>query len=131
MRPEEFEESVERALLRLPERIRGMMDNVAVCVEDQASREQLDSVGVRSKNALLGLYEGIPQNAWGRGWGNNLPDKVTIFRIPIEKMSSGPEDMEELIRDVVWHEVAHHFGFDEEEVAALEEKWRSRKIDLK
>ncbi len=131
MSPEEFEESVERALLKLPGRIRGMMDNVAVCVEDLASQEQLESVGVKNKNALLGLYEGIPQNAWGRGWGNNLPDKVTIFRIPIERMSSGPEDMEELIRDVVWHEVAHHFGFDEDEVARLENEWRSRRAGLK
>lgn len=130
MKPEEFEESVERALLMLPNRIRAKMENVAVCVHNNASPEQLKSLGMRHGNALLGLYEGIPMNAWGRGWGNNLPDKITIFRTPIENMSSNPKDMEELIRDVVWHEVAHHFGFDEKEVSEMERRWRSRRKDL-
>ncbi len=129
MKKEEFEESVERALLMLPERIREMMDNIAVCVEERASDKQLS--GIRNKSNLLGLYEGIPRNAWGRGGGNNLPDKITIFRSPIERISSSQEEMEGLIRDVVWHEVAHHFGFDEEGISKLEKRWKLKKIQKK
>ena len=127
---EEFEESVERALLLLPDRIRAMMDNVTVCIDDNPSPEQLKNLGMKYNSALLGLYEGIPMNIWGRGQGNNLPDKITIFRIPIESMTTSPEDREELIRDVVWHEVAHHFGFDEKKVSQMEKKWRLRKKDF-
>ena len=130
MEPKEFEESVKRALLMLPDQIRDKMENLAVCVHDDASTEQLKRLGMRCGNVLLGLYEGIPMNAWGRGRGNNLPDKITIFRIPIEKMASDSKEMEELIRDVVWHEVAHHFGFDEREISKMERKWRSRRKNL-
>ena len=130
IRLEEFEESVERSLLLLPDKIRAMMDNVTVCIDDNPSPEQLKNLGMRYNSTLLGLYEGIPMNTWGRGWGNNLPDKITIFRIPIESMTASPEDREELIRDVVWHEVAHHFGFDEKKVSQMEKKWRLRKKDF-
>ncbi len=130
MKENEFEKLVERALLKLPDRIRIKMKNVAVCIEDSATDEQLEKLGMRHKNSLLGLYEGIPMNSWGRGWGNNLPDKITIFKIPISKMSENEKELEELVRDVVWHEVAHHFGFEEKEVSALESKWKSKRSDL-
>ena len=130
MEPKEFEESVERALLMLPNQIRAKMENIAICIHDDASKEQLKRLGMRYGSQLLGLYEGIPMNAWGRGRGNNLPDKITIFRIPIENISSNSKEMEELIRDVVWHEVAHHFGFDEKEILKMERKWRSRRKNL-
>ncbi len=125
MKTGEFEELVGRALLKLPNRIRTKMENVVICIEDNASREQLKSVGIKHKNTLLGLYEGIPKNVWGRGLGNNLPDKITIFRVPIENMAVNPKDKEKLIRDVVWHEVAHHFGFDEEKVSEMERRWKN------
>lgn len=128
MTDENFKELVTQALSKLPEDIKTKMDNVAICVEETPSKNQLKSVGVRYGNNLLGLYEGIPQNAWGRGWGNNLPDKITIFKKSIETLSSNPKELEELIKDIVWHEIAHHFGFDEKEVAILEKKRENIKI---
>ena len=118
----EFEKLVEQAVQELPEKIRQKMENVAIVVEDRPSSEQLRKVGVRYGGILLGLYEGIPQTKWGRGFGGNLPDKITIFKESVKKFVSSPEEIKELVKNIVWHEVAHHFGFDEKEVRELERK---------
>lgn len=108
-----FEKLVSQALSELPEKIRQKMDNVAVVIEKDSP-----------SGSLLGLYEGVPQTAWGRGFGMNLPDKITIFQAPLEKMARSQEELKKIIKDVVWHEVAHHFGFNEKEVRELERKKR-------
>ncbi len=73
---------------------------------------------------LLGLYQGIPKTTWGRSAvSGRLPDKITIFKKNIEKSAKTKEKIEELIKIVVWHEIAHHFGFEEEGVRKLESKW--------
>ena len=118
----EFEKLVEQGVQELPEKIRQKMENVAIVVEDRPSSEQLRKVGVRYGGILLGLYEGIPQAKWGRGFGGNLPDKITIFQESIKRFAKTSEGIKELVRNVVWHEVAHHFGFDEKEIRELERK---------
>ena len=75
MRQADFEELVQKAILELPEHIRQKMDNLEIVIEEKASAEQLAKVGLRSSDSLLGLYQGVPQTAWGRGFGNILPDK--------------------------------------------------------
>jgi predicted Zn-dependent protease with MMP-like domain len=122
MRPAGFEELVQKAILELPEHIRQKMDNVEVVVEKKASAEQLAEVGLRSSNSLLGLYQGVPQTAWGRGFGNILPDKISIFQEPIEKLAESDEEIIALVKNTVWHEIAHHFGFSEKGVRRLENK---------
>ncbi len=119
---QDFEILVRKAIKKLPENIREKIENTVICVEDAPTEEQLGKIKARKKHNILGLYEGVPKNTWGRGFGNNLPDKITIFKESIEKASSGSDDMEELIRDVVWHEVAHHFGFDEKEARRLDKR---------
>ena len=109
----EFEKLVAEAVEGLPENIKNAMKNVAIVVEDGPA-----------KRNLLGLYEGIPENQWGKNDAIRLPDKITIFKMLIEEVAKTPEDTKELVRVVVWHEIAHHFGFDEKEVRLLEKKWR-------
>jgi len=123
MELEIFGKLVDEAIQDLPEKIRKIMENVAIVIEDSPTREQLKSVGVRYNDVLLGLYEGIPQTRWGKGFGGNLPDKITIFQQPIESIARSQEEIKDLVRDVVWHEIAHHFGFGEKEVKLLERKW--------
>lgn len=118
----EFEKLTEQAILDLPEHIKSKIDNVAILVEDEPSREQLRKIKVSSKYSLLGLYEGVPQNIWGRGFGNMLPDKITIFQKAIENHSDSKKELIELIKNTVWHEIAHHFGFDEKAIRLLEKK---------
>ena len=109
----EFGKLVAEAIDSLPENIRKKMDNVEVVVEQGSSR-----------GPYLGLYEGVPKTSWGRGFGMALPDKITIFQAPLERMARSPEELKEVVRNVVWHEIAHHFGFSEKAVRELEKKRR-------
>ncbi len=127
MQEVEFEKLVQEALQDLPQEIREKVKNVALVVEDKPNSEQLRKTGVRHGTFLLGLYEGVPETKWGKGFGMTLPDKITIFQESIEKFASSPAEIQELVRYVVWHEIAHHFGFNEKGVRELEEKWRKKK----
>ena len=111
MKNSEFERLVEEALLALPKHIRQKMDNIDTVIEKGSPR-----------SSLLGLYEGVPKTAWGRGFGMRLPDKITIFQKPLERIARSEEELKEIVKDTVWHEVAHHFGFDEKRVRDLEKK---------
>jgi predicted Zn-dependent protease with MMP-like domain len=117
---EEFEEAVVSALKSLPKFIKEKMENVDVVVESRASREVLDEIGLRSPSELLGLYQGVPLDRRGFYYGNVLPDKISLFQIPIESICKTREKIEEKIREVVIHEVGHYFGLDDKKLRELE-----------
>ncbi|MFH1582555.1 MAG: metallopeptidase family protein [bacterium] len=112
----EFEKLVNKSLKALPKHIREKMNNVAIIIEKGSPR-----------GSLLGLYEGVPKIAWNRGFGMNLPDKITIFQKPLERMANSPEELKEIVKNTVWHEVAHHFGFDEKGIRDLEKRRKNEK----
>ena len=116
----EFEEVVVSALKRLPKTFKKKMENVDVVIEDRASRDLLLEMGLRSPSELLGLYQGVPLDRRGFYYGNVLPDKITLFKIPIESICKTKEEIEEKVREVVIHEVGHYFGLDEERLRDLE-----------
>ena len=126
MSEQDFEKFIEKAVVSLPEHIQKAMDNLAIVVEKRPSRYDLRKTGTKIGNSLLGLYQGVPKTSWGRSFGQILPDKITIFREPIESLASSTQEIAELIRIVVWHEIAHHFGFSEKKVRELERKWRKK-----
>ena len=111
---EEFEKLVAASVDDLPQKIKDALDNVAIVIEPGENKR------------LLGLYEGIPDNEWGKGEVIHLPDKITIFKGSIEKQAKSPEEIRGLVKLVVWHEIAHHFGFEEGQMGGLEEKWRAK-----
>jgi predicted Zn-dependent protease with MMP-like domain len=115
----EFEDAVVSALKSLPKSIKKKIENVDVVIEDQASRDLLAEMGLRSPRDLLGLYQGIPLDQRGFYYGNVLPDKITLFKIPIESLCSTVEEIEEKVREVVLHEVGHYFGLDDERLREL------------
>ena len=137
MSEEDFEKLVEQALKEMPEEILKQMENVAIVVEKRPTPEQLGKTGIRYGSLLLGLYQGVPKTKWGRGFGNILPDKITIFQDPIETLAcsrqrrGSPEAAEdkipEILKNTIFHEIAHHFGFDEKSIRELENKRKSRK----
>ena len=96
------------------------MKNVDVVVEDRASRELLLEMGLQSPSELLGLYQGVPLDRRGFYYGNVLPDKITLFQIPIEMMCKTREEIQERVKEVVIHEVGHYFGLDDEKLRELE-----------
>ena len=116
----EFEEAVVSALKGLPKFFKKKMENVDVVVETQASQELLSEMGLRSPYDLLGLYQGVSLDRRGFYYGNVLPDKITLFQIPIERISRTREEVGEKIREVVIHEVGHYFGLSEERLRGLE-----------
>jgi predicted Zn-dependent protease with MMP-like domain len=117
---EEFEELVVLALRRLPKFFKKKMKNVDVVVEDRASRDLLLEMGLQSPLELLGLYQGVPLDRRGFYYGNVLPDKITLFQIPIESMCQTEEEIEAKVKEVVIHEVGHYFGLDDERLRELE-----------
>lgn len=128
MPKEDFEKLVQEAIMALPKYIREEMDNVAIVIEKRPSPYELEKAGIRIGGLLLGFYEGVPKTAWGRDFGMRLPDKISIFQESVENLASSPQEIAELIKVVVWHEIAHHFGFNEKQVRALEAKWRKKII---
>lgn len=94
-----------------------MLDNVEIVVEDEPTTEQLGSH--EDGDELFGLYEGTPLTARGSDYSLVLPDKITIFRRPIERACSTPEEMADEVRVTVIHELAHHFGIEEDRIADL------------
>ncbi|MBI1833554.1 MAG: metallopeptidase family protein [Candidatus Andersenbacteria bacterium] len=128
MTTEEFEKLVEEGFAKIPERLREKVKNVAIFVEDVPSLETRKKQNLSRYQTLFGLYEGIPNTRRAHyGVGMTLPDRITIFRQPIESAAEGdPEHIREIVRDTIWHEIAHHFGMDEPAVRASEKKRRLR-----
>ena len=116
----EFEEAAIEALKRLPKFIKEKMENVDVVVENRASQDLLEEMGLHSPSELLGLYQGVPLDRRGFYYGNVLPDKITLFQIPIESICKTKEEVKERIREVVIHEVGHYFGLNDERLRELE-----------
>jgi len=107
----EFEAQVADALDSLPDDLRAFMSNVAIVVEDEPPVGQ----------PLLGLYEGVPLTRRGSSYGGVLPDKITIYRKPLERLyGRSGERLEREIRRVVLHEIAHHFGISDERLRELD-----------
>ena len=117
---QQFEEAAVSSLERLPKRFKKRMENVDVVVEDQASQEVLSEMGLSSPYELLGLYQGIPFGKRGFYYGNVLPDKITLYQLPIESCCRTKEGVERKIRKVVIHEVGHYFGLDDERLREIE-----------
>lgn len=114
MANEEFEKLIIKALEDIPKFFKEKIDNVDIVVEDWPTQEQ--SRG----RLLLGLYQGIPKTSRGRGYTMALPDKITIFKGPIELVSHGREEViKNVVIDTVQHEIAHHFGISDARLREL------------
>jgi len=113
-----FEDLVIEALDSLPEEIQGWLDNVVVVVEEWPTGEQLAAASVGPQALLFGLYVGVPKIHRGVTYGETVPDKIVIFRQPIQRVCRTPEQIREQVRRTVLHEIGHHFGLDEGELRA-------------
>ena len=116
----QFEALVERALRRLPKKFKEKLVNIAVVVEDWADDETLADLGIEPPDTLYGLYRGVDLTHRDSGYGNVLPDTVTIYQGPIEEDGADEEEMAELVRDTVIHELGHYFGLDDETMEHIE-----------
>lgn len=119
----DFERLVEEAVAALPPQFAAKIKNVAFIVADAPTKRQLrENPG---DGDLLGLYEGVPLIEREGSDAGLLPDKISIFQKPIERMAAeNGMPIGEAVRDTVWHEVGHYVGFDDEQIERLEKKWR-------
>ncbi|MFH1783517.1 MAG: metallopeptidase family protein [bacterium] len=111
-----FEQLVLKALDELPHSLWNKMENISVSVEEEPSPDVLKKQGIRPPQTLLGLYHGVPRNKRGLHYANVLPDKITIYKKPIESLGLNDIQLTEKIKEVVLHEIGHYFGFGEEEL---------------
>jgi len=117
---EKFEWLVAKAIESLPDEFISRLENVDVVVEDYPNQSQLTRAGLKRGQTLLGLYEGVPQTRRGAYYGLVPPDKITIFRKPIEAKCRNNAKITDEIQRVVKHEIAHHFGIDDARLDQLE-----------
>ncbi len=106
---------VRKAVDSLPPDIHSLMVNVEIVIEDEPSAE----LRAQDDDGPFGLYEGIPLTERSSSYGFVLPDKITIFRGPLERATATPSELFAEVRATVIHEVAHHFGMDEWQIAEL------------
>ena len=116
---EQFERLVTKALSDIPPDIRLSIQNVDIVVDNVASMNQIAGTGIENEMELLGLYEGIPITE-RYGYDMVLPDKITLFQKPIEAICDNQEQITEEISKTLIHEIAHHFGLDDNHIDQLE-----------
>ncbi len=125
MSREEFDTLVQEGFLLIPEKFRERIQNVALLVEDEPSEEVRIREGLSEHETLLGLYQGVPATVRGDsyGIGPTVPDTITLFKLSIEEAAENvPEEVRKVVAETIWHEYAHYFGMDEDEVRFREEK---------
>jgi predicted Zn-dependent protease with MMP-like domain len=117
-----FEILVESALKKLPRQFREKLANIAVVVEDWADEDTLREMDIEPPDTLYGLYRGVDLTRRDSGYGNVLPDTIHIYQGPIEEDCEDPEEMADLVREVVVHEIGHYFGLDDETMHGIEDE---------
>ncbi len=130
MTRETFARLVEEALDEIPPRFRTAMKNVAVVVEDVPPQHILDEMDMDPDDTLFGLYQGTPLTDRGWGYGNTLPDRISIYQRPIVEACADDEEIRDCVAETVIHEFGHHFGLSEDEIEAIEKKyWQGESLD--
>ena len=113
-----FERLVDRAVATIPDPYRAALREVAILIEDEPSTEQLRENGLDPDDSLYGLYEGVPRNEYGADWVAE-PNRITLFRLPLEEDFPEPRDLQDEVRLTVLHELAHHLGIDDDRLDEL------------
>jgi predicted Zn-dependent protease with MMP-like domain len=121
MKRRQFEALVEKALRKLPKNFKERISNIAVVVEDWADEATLADVGIEPPDTLYGLYRGVELAHRDSSYGNVLPDVITIYQGPIEEDAADEEEMAEIVRETVVHELGHYFGLDDDTMHRIED----------
>ena len=117
----QFEALVEKSLRKLPKPFKDKVANIAVVVEDWVDDETLADMGIEPPDTLYGLYQGVDITHRDSTYGNVLPDVITIYQGPIEEDAADEEEMAEIVRETVMHELGHYFGLDDDTMHRIED----------
>jgi predicted Zn-dependent protease with MMP-like domain len=116
----QFNELANKAIDSLPSHIIDNMKNAAIIIEDEPSKEQRIRLRLSDNQTLYGLYEGVPLTNRPGNYGLVAPDKITLFKKPLEQNASTLQDLENRIKRTIWHEIAHHYGLDHQKINEIE-----------
>lgn len=116
---EHFQELIDAAFDSLPATHRDSVRNVALLYADYPTEDQRQKLGLQHDQTLLGLYEGIPLSE-RQGSTSGLPDKITLFKGPLTERASSLPELQEAIRHTLWHEIAHYYGLNHDQIHGLE-----------
>jgi predicted Zn-dependent protease with MMP-like domain len=113
-----FEDLVAIALAEIPMPFAAALDEVAIVIEDEPTPEQLRDNELEADDTLYGLYVGVARTEWGADW-ISVPNRISLFRLPLEADFADPDDLAEEVRITVIHELAHHLGIDDDRLHDL------------
>lgn len=113
-----FEDLVDEAVATIPMPFAAALDEVAIVIEDEPTAEQLEAHDLDPDDTLYGLYEGVPRTEWGADWVT-VPNRITLFRLPLEADFADPDDLADEVWLTVVHELAHHLGIDDDRLHDL------------
>ena len=113
-----FDELVAIALDSIPEPFASALDEVAIVIADEPSADQRRENEIAPDESLYGLYEGVPRTEWGADWAA-IPNRITLFRLPLEEDFADPDDLADEVWTTVVHELAHHLGIDDDRLHEL------------
>jgi predicted Zn-dependent protease with MMP-like domain len=113
-----FERLVDRALAGIPDPFRAALAEVAIVVDDEPSLQQRRDNDLAEDEMLYGLYEGVPRTEYGADWAG-VPNRITLFRLPLEEDFADPAELAEEVRITVIHELAHHLGIEDDRLDEL------------
>ena len=116
---EHFQELIDQAFDSLPKIHRDRVQNVAILFADMPTMEQRRELQLRNDQTLLGLYQGTPLTQ-RQGRQTTLPDRITLFKIPLLMQAQDEKGLKEAIRHTLWHEIAHYYGLNHTDIHKLE-----------
>jgi len=126
---EQFENFLNEAWKNIPAKFKFEMKNVSIRIELIPTPEQL--ARSHARGMLLGLFDGVAKPQWGQATMGDQPSKISIFQDPIVKNANSIYDLKNMIQEVLMHEVAHYFGYNDEEMCILDEKLRKKLAEKK
>jgi len=113
-----FERLVDRALAGIPAPFREALAEVAIVIDDEPTAQQRRENELADDEMLYGLYEGVPRTEYGADW-SGMPNRITLFRLPLEEDFADPAELADEVRITVIHELAHHLGIDDDRLDEL------------
>ena len=120
---EQFSAIISQVMEELPQSHIKAVKNVAIVYADEPTPEQRETLRLRNDDNLFGLYEGVPL-AKRNGWIPTMPDKITIFKQSMLEFSRNEAELRARVKHTLWHEIAHYFGLDHDQIHEIERRWQ-------
>lgn len=124
---EQFEQLINESMDELPDAYISRLENVVITFEDEPSPAQRTELRLRCHQTLYGLYQGIPRTERGNNYNLVIPDKITLFKLPMLQTSHDMASLKAQVKNTLWHEIGHHYGLQHDRIHELEQKMRDIK----